>query len=56
MNDWEHLYEDEDDKKYVRECQKELAKLSNEIDESNKSRLYPYDVMNPKMLESSVSI
>ena len=53
MNDWEHLF---DDPKHARVFQQELFNLSQEIDSLNLKRIVPYNVMNPKILESSVSI
>ena len=53
MNDWEHLFTDV---KYTQQFQMDLLELSKQIDKLNETRLVPYNVMNPKVLESSVSI
>ena len=53
VNNWDHLFEDDE---CVREFQKDLISLSEHIDVLNTKREIAYNVMNPKVLESSVSI
>eukprot|EP01084_Bolivina_argentea_P092105 165745_1 len=60
MDDWSHLIQN--DKYYTKikniydEWHKDLINLSNKIDEKNKTRIFPTQSMNPRVMECSVSV
>jgi hypothetical protein len=53
---WTHLFEDQRCHSILGMFQDNLKKLSAEIDELNKIRMFNFNAMNPRFLESSVSI
>ena len=55
MDDWKHLFE-EKAHDIVESLQIELAKVSDEISDRNKNRKIKFWSMDPRILESSVSI
>ena len=55
MDDWTHLYE-EQAHNIVRSFQTDLDTVSNMISTSNKARIIKFWAMDPRILESSVSI
>lgn len=56
MDDWSHLFNDEKGKKTVKLFRSDLKCVSKMIKSRNQNRKTKYQVMNPKVLEGSVSI
>ncbi|CAF1436727.1 unnamed protein product [Adineta ricciae] len=60
MEDWSHLIEHNQDYeknlKNYQDFKSQLRKLSKRVDESNKTRRYPFQSFNPRFIECSTSV